>query len=150
MWSILQENSIVWNFDSTGSIHKAIRKQPMVFFYLIVVHDCKNKKIIPIFEFLATCQTAHQISNYLNSLKLIMEINLNNNFGSSRDKAKYSIAPIIVVDYSPALIKALLGKFNGNQLFDYIYWCYDLLVKYKTLSPANKKTIQNKVCVNKE
>ncbi len=63
MWKNASENSFVWYFDATGSIHKTVNKQQKPFYYSLVFHDNIHRSIIPIAEFITTAQDQTNISD---------------------------------------------------------------------------------------
>ena len=68
---------------------------------------------MPIAEFITTAHDGNNIASYLFQIKHIL---LNN---------KLNISPIVVVDFSRALINALLEVFNRSSLDEYLKWAFD-------------------------
>ena len=94
----------------------------MPFLYTIVMHDSKNKLLISIADFVSCCQNEIWISKNLFYIKGILSQNIAN-------KNRYVIAPIIVTDFSYALINSIHQAFNGCTLLQYIMWTFDYLTK---------------------
>jgi hypothetical protein len=94
----------VWYIDATGSVLKRLKKQSMPFLYSIVSHDPSTKTIIPIAEFVSCSHGALAISNYLFHIKSLFSQNI-------KMKNKFIFAPIIVTDFSWALINSIHQAF---------------------------------------
>jgi hypothetical protein len=129
MWSKIQNNNPVWYFDATGSVLKHVDGQKSPFFYSMVMHDKKTKSIIPVFEFLTTSQTITTISQYLTLALSYINKNMNSYWGEH--KSRINIAPIIVTDFSWALINSVNQVFNGMSFIGYLNYCYEILIKEK-------------------
>ena len=86
------------------------------------MHDDRNKLLIPIADFISCCQNETWISKNLFYIKSLLFHNISN-------KKKYVIAPIIVTDFSFALINHIHLAFNGCSLLQYIKWTFDYLTK---------------------
>ena len=97
------------------------------------MHDTTNKLLIPIADFVSCCQNETWISKNLFYIKGILSQNITN-------KKKYIIAPILVTDFSFALINSIHQAFNGCSLLQYINWTYDYLTK-------NNETVKDLVLV---
>jgi hypothetical protein len=124
MWLKIQEINPVWYIDATGSVLKNLRNQIMPFLYSIVCHDPMTKSIIPIAEFISCCHSTLWISNNMFAIKTM----LNHNITAQK---KYVFAPIIVTDFSWALINSILLVFNNCSVVQYIKWTFDLLTTTK-------------------
>ncbi|CAF0888839.1 unnamed protein product [Brachionus calyciflorus] len=116
IWDKVKKHSPVWHLDATGGIHIDIDSQKKPFFYSMVFHDRKNKIILPIGEFISTDNTMRSISKFLRN---IYEILKENNKGTES-----SIAPIIVTDFSWALMNSVLNVFNNMDMNEYLEWCF--------------------------
>ena len=121
MWSIVKNKNPVWYFDATGSIHTKVNGQKAIFLYSAVCHDTVKKQIIPVFEFITTNHTGESIGKYIS----FAISKISQNIGSDKN---FSIAPIIVTDFSFALINGAMNAINKCSLTYYIQYCYNLLV----------------------
>ncbi|RNA19930.1 kDa in NOF-FB transposable, partial [Brachionus plicatilis] len=108
IWIQAKCSNPIWYFDATGSVHKNIVSQKKPLLYSIVFSDKKNKIIMPIAEFITTEQTTKSISIYLQSIE-------------------NKIPPIIVSDFSWAIINSFLSVFNKITIRTYLTWCYGVI-----------------------
>ena len=138
MWLIIQESNPIWYFDATGSIIKKVRNQIMPFLYSIVMHDKKNKSIIPVAEFISSCQNETWISHNLYFIKSIFLHNI-------IEKNKFKLAPLMVTDFCFALINSIHSAFNGCSLLQYLVWTHDYLMK-KRLDLKNHILVRTYLC----
>lgn len=122
MWSMIKQRDPIWYIDATGGVHVKINGQKATFLYSIVCHDVQRKQIIPVFEFITTSHTSESIAKYITYG--ISRINQN----PGTDKV-FSLAPIIVMDFSYAIINGVLNSCNNCSLTKYIDYCYNLLKK---------------------
>jgi len=120
MWSIIQEQDVFWYFDATGSVLVKVPQQKAPLLYSVVAHDRQRKLIIPIAEFITTSQTQISISGYLAVLRKHMHDNITS-------KGKFAISPIIVTDFSWALINSVLDVFNKCTVMEYLKMCFKIL-----------------------
>lgn len=146
----------VWHFDATGSILKHINGQKKPYLYSLVSHDQEKKIILPIAEFFTTSHNSTSISKYLTSIKKILFDGIVGNkliLFSIIDMNSYSwilifkpshtgpkafiIAPFIVVDFSWALINAIIRTFNNCSVAHYIKWSYDVIHNYHDNTDMN-------------
>ena len=120
MWISAQATHPIWYFDATGCVIEKIKGQNDPFLYSIVFHDKKQKFIFPLAEFISTGHDSQTISSYLSILKYQLEktIPLSNQF---------QFAPIIVTDFSWALINSIMKVFNNCSIDYYTQWCYEIL-----------------------
>lgn len=116
MWKKIQKFNPIWFFDSTGSIYHDINNQKKPYLYSLISHDPKNHQFIPVAEFVTTSHNVTNISKYLLAIKSNLEI-LNN-----------PISPIVVTDFSFALINSVMDIFNKFDLHKYLILCYELIV----------------------
>ena len=119
-----QINPILY-FDATGSILPKIRNQKTPYLYTIVCHDTLNKKIIPIAEWFSTSHTQLSISKYLFIIK--------NYYKQYSDLAlkKHRIfvyPPIIVTDFSWALVNSVLDVFNNMTMKSYLQIAFEIIL----------------------
>ena len=119
----------VWYFDATGSVLVNVidEKQPLL--YSIVAHDFDKNTIIPIGEFCTTLQS-DSISSYLRQLKKILERQIS-------ESSYFTSSPIIVTDFSWALINSVLDTFNNCSITQYLNWTYDVLIKQSGIANLN-------------
>ena len=122
MWLCAQIVNPVWYFDATGSIHVDILGEKTPLLYSMVFHDTNTKCIIPIFEFVTTSHSEDSLAKFLSLMrrKLRREIQISQYF---------SIAPVIIMDFSWASINSVMDSFNMCNIDQYIRWCYDVLFK---------------------
>ena len=106
--------------DATGNLLPRIKNQKQVLLYSIIVHDKKKKFICPISDFFSTGHDAHTIGSYLALIKNEMEKTI--------PKKLYQTAPIIVTDFSWALLNANCDTFNKVNMKTYLNWCFDVLI----------------------
>lgn len=85
------------------------------------MHDTVNKQILPVAEFITTDQTTRSVSSFLHQI--------NYNFQENPNKNDFSIAPIIVTDFSSALINSVLNVFNKMSIREYLEWCFGKIIK---------------------
>ena len=83
----------------------------------------KNKLILPIAEFITTAHDSVSITKYLFSIKKIFENSMNPN-------KRFIVPPLIVTDFSWALITAILEAFNNCSVINYLNWTFDVILKY--------------------
>jgi hypothetical protein len=125
MWNIIKLKNPVWYIDATGSIHKKLNFQKAPFLYSAVCNDIKNKQTISVFEFVTTSHTSESISKFIT-------------FAVNRIKQNpgkmqlFSLAPIVVMDFSFAILNGVLNSINKCSLTEYIQFCYELIFNNKT------------------
>ena len=130
MWDEIKLKNPIWHIDATGSIHKKLNQQKAPFLYSTVSHDRVKKQIIPVFEFITTVHTSESIAKHLKyAIERIEQVGT---------KKPFLIAPIIVMDFSFAIINAVMATINKHTLTEYIQYCFDLLIMDK----KNLKTIK--------
>jgi hypothetical protein len=115
LWLSIKKKYPIWFFDATGNVLKRINGQNSPLLYSLVCHDKEKKLILPVADFITTCQTIQSITKHLTSIKFYVE------------QHGESVAPIIVTDNSWALIGAVMNTFNNNDTAKYLHWAYDLL-----------------------
>jgi hypothetical protein len=121
MWLSAQNSNPIWYFDATGSIIRTIEGQSKPLLYSLVFHDKAKEFIFPLAEFLTTAQDSHSISSYLSTIKLELKRVI--------PKRSVQVAPVIVTDFSWALINGIMSTFNNCTADVYLNWCYDVLFK---------------------
>ncbi len=127
MWFLIQKSNPVWFFDATGSILQNIKGQSAAFLYSIVCYDSAKHSILPIAEFLTTNQSVCSISEYLTRIRRYYLAY----YGLITPKRDlFAFAPIIVTDFSWALINSVLEVFNrGMTIIEYIFISFDFIIK---------------------
>lgn len=120
IWLNIQEKDPECFFDATGSVMTSVPNQKNSLFYSMVCHDKTKKVISPIFSFVTTSHTQPSISSYLFLAESIL-------LNHITIKSKMVIAPIIVVDFSWALINSVLKVFNGLRVSEYLEVCYNII-----------------------
>ena len=129
MWLHIQTVNPIWHFDATGSIVVDILGEKKPLLYSIVCHDSETNSIIPVFEFVTTCHSEDNLAKFLSILR--------RKFRREIPSVKYySIAPIVVMDFSWASINATLDAFNMCNIDQYIRWCFDMLFKNGSIENA--------------
>ena len=113
-------------FDATGSVMVEVKNQKKVFLYSLVCHDKTHGTIIPIADFISSAHDTITIGKYLLTIK--SHLDLNNN------------VPVVVTDFSWALMNAVLLIFNSCNILKYLEWCYDYICCQGIYS-SNIKTI---------
>ena len=120
MWSVIKVSNPVWFVDATGGVHSKVNGQKAPFLYSAVCHDEKKKQIIPVFEFISTEHTGESIAKYMTfAISRIVQ--------NTKSNEPFSVAPVIVCDFSFALINGILKSVNHITLTDYIKYCFDIL-----------------------
>lgn len=111
MWAQIRNRHPFWYFDASSSIMKDVDDK-RIFIYSIVSYDEVNQNIVPITEFLTNEQTQSNIETFLFMIKNILKKHIKgcNNF---------IWAPIIVTDFSWALINSIHEVFNFNVIISF-------------------------------
>jgi hypothetical protein len=126
MWNIIKLKNPVWYIDATGGVHQKINGQKEIFIYRTVCHDENQKKIIPVFDFLTTCHTGENLAKYLRYAVARIEQNFSKN-------SPLIVPPIIVMDFSYAIVNSILESINKCSLTEYLSYCSNVLVKENEL-----------------
>jgi hypothetical protein len=121
MWLHTQIVNPVWYFDATGSIIIDVFGEKTPLLYSLVCHDLSTKTIIFIYEFITMSHSEDSLAGFLSAFrrKLVREI---------PSQKYFSIALIVVMDFSWTSIDAVLDSFNYCNIDQYIRWCYDVLI----------------------
>ncbi len=120
MWPFVQKKNPVWYLDATGGVIQKLKNQPQALLYSLVFHDKQKKIIFSLAEFLTTAHDSHSISGYLSTIKLDINQVL-------PKRLSFQVAPIIVTDFTWALINAVMKVFNNFTTDVYINWCFDIV-----------------------
>jgi hypothetical protein len=137
MFYLNQIRNPIWNFDATGSILKPIKNQKKPYLYSIVSYDPQNHINIPFCEWFSTSHSQSSISQFLFTLKNILL-----KYASiSTKKLLFKFAPIVVTDFSFALLNSVLVVFNcemrrrtddnKHEMLVYLEIAFELLVLNK-------------------
>ncbi len=125
MWNIIKLKNPIWYIDATGSIHKKLNCQKAPFLYSAVCNDINKKQTISVFEFVTTSHTSESISKFIT-----FAVNrIQQNPGKIQ---QFSLAPIVVMDFSFAILNGVLNSINKCSLTEYIQFCYELIFNKKT------------------
>lgn len=127
IWNKIKLENPVFYFDATGNIHTKIKGQSMPYLYTIAIHDKEKKRILSFADFITTCHTSVNVSKYLTSIKNLMTDNR-----EITNATQFLIAPIVVTDFSWALINGVQDSFNRCDISHYLHWCYQVLILDKT------------------
>jgi len=116
MWKIISLNNAVWYVDATSNIHRKVQGQKRIFLYTIAAHDALKKTIVNVADFITTSHTSSNLTKYFADIFNVFE------------KTKVIIAPVIVIDFSWALLISLMKSTNNCEPLHYLLWTYDMLV----------------------
>lgn len=112
------------HIDATGSIVKQIHKQRKPYLYLICFKDGQGAcNLLPLAGALLTDHSASSIGNWLSIVRR----------GIAAVKNAQFIRPsYIVIDFSPALLNAVLLIINHTNIQFYLQWCFNAIKKKYT------------------
>lgn len=109
--------------DATGSVVKALADQQKPYLYLICFKDGQDSStLLPLAGALLTDHTAASISSWL-----LMIRNAICNTHQKFVRPRY-----IVIDFSPALLNAILLSINQTNINSYLRWCFNVIKKCYT------------------
>jgi hypothetical protein len=140
MWLIIQQTNPIWYFDGTSNINKKLPLQKDPHFFSMICHDKQNRQLIPLFEFVTTDHTQFSLNIYLQKAKNLMKET------NSFPKNSFLIAPIIVVDFSWAMINSINNAFNNCSSLQYLQWTFEVLIN-KNTSPEFLKIMKTRVYI---
>jgi len=122
MWKIVQKQNPLWYFDATGRIisNRNISDQKVPYLYSIVVHDTEKAKNFAIAEFISTAHDQDTISMFLFRIYFYFH----NNVGT---RYPFKVAPVIVTDFSWALMNSIQRVFNSCDMAQYLDYCHTLI-----------------------
>jgi hypothetical protein len=123
IWSKVQLKNPVWHFDATGSIIKNVFSQKPPYLFSIVIHDESNKILLPVAEFVTTSHFSYNISKFLYTI--------NHKIKNEFKNVSYSVAPVIITDFSWVLINSVLETFNNCNIMQYLNIAYEALYECK-------------------
>ena len=121
---MIKKNNPIWYIDATGGIHHKINGQKDILIYRTVSYDEINKKIIPIFDFVTTSHTGQSLTKYM---RYAVEKIEQNSQSKKADEKSIILPPIIVMDFSFAIINSTLQSLNSCSLTDYLSYCDSLI-----------------------
>lgn len=130
MWLHTQMINPVWHFDATGSIICDISGEKTPLLYSMVCHDTVTKTIIPVYEFVTTSHSEDSLAKFLSLLKKKFQREI------PSTQKYFSLAPIVVMDFSWASINAVLDAFNMCNIDQYICWSFDVLFREGNVANA--------------
>ncbi len=105
--------------------YKKIKLPESSILYSAVCNDINNKQTISVFEFVTTLHTSESISKFIT-----FAVNrIQQNPGKIQ---QFSLAPIVVMDFSFAILNGVLNSINKCSLTEYIQFCYELIFNKKT------------------
>ena len=133
MWHQIQSKSPIWYFDATGGLTKSIAGQKDPNLYSMVCHDPITNQTIPVFEFVTTSHTSCNISTFLIKAASLLD--------QERKRDTISIARVIVVDQSWAMINSICKTFNKCTIIDYLQWSFDLILNKQAVDSSKFMTI---------
>ena len=114
----------VWYFDCTGYVIRSNEKGQKIYLYSLVIHDRQTQTEIPIGEFLNTAQDQDTIATLLFRINLHIQNNMS-------EKCPFKCAPIVVTDFSWALLNATHRVFNSCDVLQYLNYCYTAIFDLK-------------------
>lgn len=103
----------------------------------MVINDPITKTSLPIAEFISTSATSTTISSYLFKIKNILE-----KFIPVKKFLQFS--PIIITDFSWAMLNSILKIFNNCQITQYLKWCFSFSVE--NTSNLNAMPVKIYIC----
>lgn len=117
--NVLDKNDVIVHFDATGSV---VRKPKdiqckRILYYAIVVN--KNGTILPIAEMITAVHDTVTISIFLKTFRHFVRIK----------RFAWPLFSIIVVDWSWALINAIMNEWNNMTVSEYLEKVYTTLNK---------------------
>jgi hypothetical protein len=124
MWCAIPLRCPVWYFDATGSVLKQVHRQNAPYLYSMVCHDINTEALVSVADFITTSHTSVNVAKYLFSLKHV----LNSNMTYAN---QFKIAPIIVTDFSWALLNAVCDIFNACTISEYLKYSFELVFNGK-------------------
>ncbi|CAH1731061.1 unnamed protein product [Aphis gossypii] len=136
---IKNQKSVTGYLDATGTLVRKIDKNTKrVLYYVLVVNVPlpRNSSVTsPVVEMISSAHDIVAISQWLNAFKAFV----------LKHKLPWPVFTNIVTDFSYAQMNALCIGWNGfNSIFDYLNWCYRVLVEN---FDGSNVTIIN-ICVN--
>ncbi|CAF4883505.1 unnamed protein product [Rotaria socialis] len=109
--------------DATGSVVKALQDQKKPYLYLMCFKDGQDSSnLLPLAGALLTDHTTASIASWL--LKVRHSIAVTH--------GRFLRPSYIVIDFSPALLNALLLSMNQTNIHSYLRWCFNAVKKNYT------------------
>jgi len=121
---IKKQKSVTGYLDATGTLVRKIDKNSKkVLYYVLVVNVPlpRNSSVTyPVVEMISSAHNIVAISQWLNAFKAFV----------LKHKLAWPVFTNIVTDFSYAQMNALCIGWNGfTSIFDYLNWCYKVLVE---------------------
>ncbi|CAF1545399.1 unnamed protein product [Adineta ricciae] len=117
------------HIDATGSVVKGIPKQRKPYLYLICFKDGQGAcNLLPLAGALLTDHSATSIGNWLSIVRRGI---------ATVKKGRFVRPSYIVIDFSPALLNAILLTFDHTNIQSYLQWCFNALHKKYTSDQLN-------------
>ncbi|CAF3910793.1 unnamed protein product [Rotaria sp. Silwood1] len=124
------KNSYIY-VDATGSVAKALSDQKKPYLYLICFKDGEDpSNLLPLAGALLTDHTTASITNWLSIVRR----------GIAVAKGRFIRPTYVIIDFSPAILNAILLAFNNTSINGYLRWCFNAIQKnytFKQLSSVS-------------
>lgn len=133
MWKSISLSNAVWFIDAKSNIHRKIEGQKRVFLYSIVAHDVIKKVYVNVADFVTTRHTSINLTKYFLDIFYLIQA------------SNAIFAPVIVIDFSWALLISLMKSINNCDLIAYLDWSYDMLVLKKTNDHIKRDYMKSKL-----
>lgn len=125
--------------DATGSVVKAVPEQKKPYLYLICFKEDQDaSELIPLSGALLTDHTTASISSWLSIVRR----------GIAYAKGHFVRPSFIVIDFSPALLNAILLSFNETNINVYLRWCFNVIQKKYTLEQLCSMSVIRFCCAH--
>ena len=106
--------------DATGCVVKALPRQKKPYLYLICFKDGQDpSNLFPLAGELSTDHSTVSICTWLGTVRR----------GIAAVKDRFIRPRYVVIDFSPALLNAVLLSFNQTNIQSYLRWCYNAIQK---------------------
>ncbi|CAF4120533.1 unnamed protein product, partial [Rotaria sordida] len=116
------KNSYIY-VDATGSVAKALPDQKKPYLYLICFKDGEDpSNLLPLAGALLTDHTTASITNWLSIVR----------HGIAVAKGRFIRPTYVIIDFSPAILNAILLAFNNTSINSYLRWCFNAIHKNYT------------------
>lgn len=121
--NILDKNDIVIHFDATGTVVRKPKdiKCKRILYYAMVVN--KNGTILPIAEMISAVHDTNAISIFLKTFRHFLQIK----------RVTWPLFSVVVVDWSWALMNAIMNEWNKMTVSQYLEKVYIILSKKENI-----------------